>query len=188
MTTQKSYLKANFNPETRDQFARTPDDVMQILRDQFNEGNAFFDPCPIDPSVDGLTIQWPTDQGVYCNPPYNNLEVWLSKVVGEARRGSPHRNITCLIPNRTDTNWYHDLVLAQASHVYLVKQGVRFNDTDNKPYRRKCPFPVCVAIYTKQRPAQLVCESIDFYEKEKEELRQRILKNKAKRKRRKKKE
>lgn len=176
-----SYLKANFTG--KDQYARTPNDVMEILRDRFNGGNEFFDPCPVAPTFDGLSIPWPTDEGVYCNPPYNNLPAWMAKVVAEARRGSEGRAIVCLIPNRTDVNWYHDLVMAHASKVYFIKQGVRFNNTQNKPYNRKCPFPVCVALFHKKRPGSLVCESIDFYEKEKEALRLRIEKNRNKRKR-----
>lgn len=54
------------------------DRVKQVL------GDDYFDPCPIDPDFDGLSIKWP-NKNAFINPPYSrgSLESWVPKALKE---------------------------------------------------------------------------------------------------------
>jgi len=151
MSTYQSVIMPN--KETTNQFAETPDEIMDALSKEFGP---LFDPCPPMPTKDGLKISWSSEQVNYCNPPFNNISVWLEKVIEEREEG---KTIVCLLPSRTGCNWFHDYIVQYANEVRMVKQGIIF-----KGYTRKCPFPVLLAIF---RPGETcgnpVMKSIDFY-------------------------
>src|SRR5216684_7145741 len=72
-----------------------------------------FDPCPIDGAQDGLSslfTPW-TGKRVFCNPPYGpNLRKWLE-------RGLEADLAVFLLPARTDTRWFHEIVLLKAKEI-----------------------------------------------------------------------
>lgn len=77
---------------------KSPDAILKAY-----EG--YFDPCPIDAKRDGLKIAWRKRN--YVNPPYSQVRPWIEKAIAEQRRG----NFTAmLLPARTDTRWFHDLL------------------------------------------------------------------------------
>jgi len=65
-----------------------------------------FDPCPVNPSFDGLKIRWKGD--VFCNPPYSEIDKWVDKALLE-RRYYNVKSIVMLLPNWTDRGWFHKL-------------------------------------------------------------------------------
>lgn len=97
-----------------------------------------FDPCPIG-GTDGLTADW-TGRRVFCNPPYGpGMEHWLAKANGAALA-------VFLIPARTDTLWFHEIVLPNAREVRFIKRRLRFVRTGARPGGR-APFPSMVVVF-----------------------------------------
>lgn len=96
------------------------------------------DPCPLDGSEDGLARLFRPWQGkrVFCNPPYGpNLGDWLA-------RASEADIAVFLIPARTDTRWFHDLVLPMAREIRFIRGRLKFGDAKNS-----APFPSMVVVF-----------------------------------------
>lgn len=83
-----------------------------------------FDPCPVNPTFDGLKIKWSGD--VFCNPPYSQIEVWITKAFKEKDNCD---SITMLLPNWTDRKWFKKIDLLDINIEFL--QG-RLKFTDPK--------------------------------------------------------
>ena|ERR1700739_4110893 len=60
-----------------------------------------FDPCPQNPTFDGLSIPW--HGNVFCNPPYSEIETWIHKALRERERVE---SCVMLLPNWTDRKWF----------------------------------------------------------------------------------
>ena len=81
---------------------------------------------------------------VYCNPPYaprNTLNEFLETA---ARTRDAGLTVVCLIPASVGTNWWHDLVLAEASDVEVLRGRV----VNGGPHSRGIPAPWPSAIVT----------------------------------------
>jgi len=91
-------------------------------------------------SDNGLMQEW---KGVcWCNPPYGrSIGTWIKKAWESSLSGA---TVVCLIPARTDTNWWHDCV-AKASEVRFIKGRLYFNDG-----KGRAPFPSCLVIFKPQ--------------------------------------
>src|SRR5258708_1952879 len=94
-----------------------------------------FDPCPMGGTEDGLSTlftPW-TGRRVFCNPPYGpGIAKWLE-------RGLEADVAVFLIPARTDTRWFHDIVLSKAREIRFIRGRLKFGDAVNA-----APFPSMV--------------------------------------------
>ncbi len=110
----------------------------QGVYDKLNVEFAFdFDPCPANPTFDGLTIDW--GRVNFVNPPYGReIGKWLKKGWEESRSG---KTVVFLIASRTDTKWWHDYVM-QASEIRFIKGRLKFKGAKNS-----APFPSCIVIF-----------------------------------------
>lgn len=117
----------------KDQLARTPDLLMETLDAEFKFD---FDPCPPDPEFDGLSVEWGASN--YANPPYKEVAVWLNKAVSEKRKG---RTTVLLLPVRSNTRWFHDILMPHADEVRLVRGALRF-----KGYAKASPFASMIVV------------------------------------------
>lgn len=118
----------------------TPVEVYEALHGEFGFD---FDPCPLDGDVDGLATLWTTWRGkrVFCNPPYGpGMDKWL-------RRGLEADLAVFLIPARTDTRWFHDLVLPNAAEIRFLRGRLKFGGATNS-----APFPSMVVVF--RRPVE----------------------------------
>lgn len=52
---------------------------------------------------------------------YSNVETWLNKCIAESEKG---KTVVALVPSRTSSHWFHDLILEQAKEVRFVKGRV----------------------------------------------------------------
>ena len=97
-----------------------------------------FDPCPIDGTSDGLATLLTPWKGkrVFCNPPYGPLLRGFLERAGEAILA------VYLIPARTDTRWFHEIVLPKATEIRFIKGRLKFGDAKNS-----APFPSMIAIF-----------------------------------------
>ena len=98
-----------------------------------------FDPCPIGESeADGsspLFTSW-SGKRVFCNPPYNSgITPFLERAV-EAEVA------VFLLPARTDTKWFHNLVLPVAKEIRFVKGRLTFGNAKNP-----APFPSMIVVF-----------------------------------------
>jgi hypothetical protein len=107
--------------------------------DALNAEFAFnFDPCPLDGDGDGLSPLFCDWRGkrVFCNPPYGpGIGDWL-------KRADEAELAVYLVPARTDTRWFHDLVMPKASEVRFLRGRLKFGDA-----KTGAPFPSMVVIY-----------------------------------------
>lgn len=100
-------------------FWLTPKDIYDI----YIRAGAF-DPCPQNPTFDGLSIDWPAF--VFCNPPYSQIQKWVDKAIDERDRYDD-QEIVLLLPNWTDRKWFHDL--DQAGFRFEFTRGrLKFGD------------------------------------------------------------
>jgi hypothetical protein len=113
----------------------TPKALYQALDAEFHFN---FDPCPIDGNVDGtrgLLNMW-DGRRVFCNPPYGPgirkfLNLW------------EHAHVSVyLLPARTDTAWFHEVVLPFAREIRFIKGRLKFGDAENS-----APFPSMIVIF-----------------------------------------
>ena len=113
----------------------TPTDVYAALDAEFD---FTFDPCPLGGTVDctsTLFVTW-AGQRVFCNPPYGpGVRPFLERAV-EAELA------VFLIPARTDTRWFHDIVLPQAKEIRFVRGRLKFGGSKNS-----APFPSMIVIF-----------------------------------------
>jgi len=72
------------------------------------------------PDQDGLSQRW--EGRVFCNPPYSQKPAWIRKARASAEAGAL---VVMLLPARTDSAWYQDLVLGHAE-VRLMRRRVVF--------------------------------------------------------------
>lgn len=116
----------------------TPREVYRALDDEFRFD---FDPCPLDGTQDGLAplyTHW-SGRRVFCNPPYGpGLDKWLE-------RGAEADVAVFLIPARTDTRWFHDIVLSKAQEIRFLRGRLKFGDAVNP-----APFPSMVVVFKKE--------------------------------------
>ena len=117
-----------------DQFACTPDYIYDALNAEFDFD---FDPAPINPTFDGLSVPW--GKRNYINPPYNDLASWVRKGISEMSRGVMS---VFLIPFRPQRLFFWDLVMPNASEIRFFQDNVTF-----KGYKTPARFGVCIAIF-----------------------------------------
>ena len=113
---------------------RTPDSLFLKLNKEF-----YFDcdPCPANPTFDGLNIPW--GKSNFVNPPYGReLPKWIKKCYEEYKKG---KTVVFLIPSRTDTRWWHDYCM-KATEIRFIKGRLKFQGAKNS-----APFPSVIVIF-----------------------------------------
>lgn len=89
------------------------------------------------PTVDGLSQEWVGT--CWMNPPYGRrIGEWVAKAFRSSLNGA---TVVCLVPARTDTEWWHRSV-ARSSEVRLLKGRLRFVGAD-----ASAPFPSAVVVF-----------------------------------------
>ena len=80
-------------------------------------------------------LEW-TGRRVFCNPPYGpGLSKWLE-------RGLEANLAVFLIPARTDTRWFHEIVMPNAKEIRFIKGRLKFGDAVNG-----APFPSMIVVF-----------------------------------------
>lgn len=122
----------------------TPQSFFEDLDKEFN---FTLDVCAIkenakvnnyySPEVDGLSQEW---KGTcWMNPPYGGeIGKWVKKAYESSRGGA---TVVCLLPARTDTQWFHNYIYNKAE-IRFVKGRLKFGKSKNS-----APFPSMIVIY-----------------------------------------
>jgi len=83
---------------------------------------------------------------VWLNPPFGKeLIGFLQKCADEIKRDEV-LSIYALVPARTDTKWFHEIVLPTAAHVYLIKGRLTFESSSATP-GANAPFPSMLIVW-----------------------------------------
>lgn len=110
-----------------------------LLRARLDEEFHFnLDPCPLGGSEDGRAPLFVTWKGlrVFCNPPYGpEIPKFLA-------RASEAELAVFLVPARTDTRWFHDICLPNATEIRFIRGRLRFGDG-----KYRAPFPSMLVIF-----------------------------------------
>lgn len=113
---------------------RTPKKLYKELNKEFK---FTFDPCPINPKFDGLTISWKKRN--FVNPPYGRqISKWIKKGYEESLK---NKLVVFLIPSRTDTIYWHEFIM-KANEIRFIKGRLKFDE-----YKNSAPFPSCIAVF-----------------------------------------
>jgi site-specific DNA-methyltransferase (adenine-specific) len=144
-----------------DTFKTSNDDTWTTPRDFFDRLNAEFDfgldaaalqsstlvpdnwygPDHPDPAArDALRIDWNHNsrgKPIWLNPPYGrSIKDWMRKANEVASGGG---TVVCLVPARTDTNWWWDSCIHH--EVRFIKGRLKFGNQPNA-----APFPSAVIV------------------------------------------
>ena len=111
-----------------------------------------------NPHQNGLKHPWFGD--VWLNPPYGReIPKWLQKCKEEIQRKEVH-SIMVLLPARTDTKWFHDMIMKDAYLVYLIRG--RFNhQKKNQVKNSNAPFASMLVCYRKHRLGEAGITTLD---------------------------
>lgn len=72
------------------------------------------------------------------NPPYGRtIKDWMKKAYESSLNGA---TVVCLVPARTDTNWWHDY--AMKGEIEFIKGRLKFGGSKNS-----APFPSAVVVF-----------------------------------------
>ena len=95
---------------------------------------------------DALTVEWSNASGggaVWLNPPYGRaIKDFVAKADAESKKGI---TVVCLVPARTDTNWWWDSCIHH--EVRFIKGRLKFGGQKNS-----APFPSAVIVMGKTNP------------------------------------
>ena len=100
-----------------------------------------------NPDKDGLVEEWA--MVTFCNPPYSELKStkkklgWVEKAHIECQKG---KTIVLLIPARTDTQWFHEIILENEYDVRFIKGRLKFGDS-----KTAAPFPSMLIIMKRSK-------------------------------------
>lgn len=125
----------------------TPLDFYQSLNAEFSficdvcasNENTLCPTCYFTEENSCLNTDWPRGS-CYMNPPYGrDVGKFMKKAYEQSKLGS---TVVCLVPSRTDTNWWHSYVQGKASEIRFIKGRLRFQGAQNH-----APFPSVLIIY-----------------------------------------
>lgn len=120
-----SVIKMAYIDKSKTDDWATPKKLYQYLNRVYHFD---FDPCPLNATFDGLTINW--GKSNFVNPPYSMNTEFIKKAYSEYLKGNL---VVLLIPSRTDTRYFHEYCM-KASEIILIKGRLRFNDTNPAPF------------------------------------------------------
>lgn len=91
----------------------------------------------------GLLRDWGRET-VYMNPPYSDVGDWVRKAYGAALDGA---TVVCLVPSRTDANWWHDY--AMKGEIRFIRGRLCFGEKERVFGRsgKSAPFPSAVLVF-----------------------------------------
>lgn len=145
---------------------RTPDACFKALDEEFGfaldvaatrenrQVDNYLGPDCDNPAIrDALAVDWLDvclHMGMapvcWMNPPYSRCREFITKAAQEARRGC---TVVCLVPNRTDTRWWHLHVwdadkntTRPGVEIRFIKGRLKFGNSTNS-----APFPSVVIIF-----------------------------------------
>ena len=76
--------------------------------------------------TNGLARSW-TDENSWLNPPYGRvIGDWMAKAASEGKHG--FSQVMALVPARTDTAWWQEIVWPNARRIAFIKGRIKFDE------------------------------------------------------------
>ena len=125
------------------QYWETPPSLFKELDKEFNFN---LDPCAEPHTAkcekyftvndNGLYQDW-GGHTVFCNPPYGrHLKKWIAKSYLESKK--ENTTVVMLIPSRTDTAYFHDIIKPFAKEIRFLRGRIKFlcdgKEKDSAPF------------------------------------------------------
>ena len=119
---------------------KTPFDLMKSLEVEFMFD---FDPAPVNPNFDGLKVEWGSCN--YINPPYTTKlqDAFVKKAYEESLKG---KTCVMLLPARTGTKRFHEIILPYAKEIRFLKGRLCFDDKG-----KRAPFDSMIVIFQSKK-------------------------------------
>lgn len=96
----------------------------------------YIDPCPLHSEEDNLNKIYPVFSRLYINPPYSKIKEWTKFI-----ENNPQSTRLLLIPARTDTAYFHQL-LKYCPAIFFLKGRLKFGESkDSAPFPSLLLFP-----------------------------------------------
>lgn len=129
----KTYLQKHNKIQYSDNWS-TPKEIYSKYVDELG----YYDPCPLygdDTNLKDCLFgeQTNVNKNMFVNPPYSNIEDWIDWVI--EMYDKYNKNITLLIPSRTDTKYFHRLLNCNPD-LEFIKGRLKFGGLDTP-----APFP-----------------------------------------------
>tara|TARA_B110000444_G_C18318797_1_gene357464 strand:- start:93 stop:539 length:447 start_codon:yes stop_codon:yes gene_type:complete len=122
-----------YMPPIKSDVHLTPDRVWDIIEDAWGyHKDEFFDPCPVNPQWNGLSIDW--EKLNYVNPPYSRQQgerkTLLSQFVDKALKETLLNNsiTVMLLPSKTDQDWFHRI---KDFEIVWINKRLKFKNNVN---------------------------------------------------------
>lgn len=118
---------------------RTPFDLLKGLESEFMFD---FDPCPSDPTFNGLEVEW--GESNFVNPPYSTKlqNAFVKKAIIEWNKG---KTVVLLLPVRTGSIRWQELILPYATEIRFLKR-LKFQGAKNV-----APFDSALVIFKSKK-------------------------------------
>lgn len=86
-----------------------------------------------------LSEEWGTK--TFCVVDHADVDTWVRKAYTESLRPQV-RAVVCLCPARTNTEYFHNIILKHAQQVRFIKGRLRMKGHD-----KQSPFPSCLVVF-----------------------------------------
>ena len=95
---------------------------------------------------DALSKNWyRKGRRIWLNPPYSkNMGAWIEKAAEESKKGCL---VACLIFARTDTKWWHDVIMKHAWKIHFIKGRIKFLSSKDGQSKSAAPAPSCLVVF-----------------------------------------
>jgi hypothetical protein len=115
-----------YMPKSKSDVHITPDRVWNLIQNEWgHHKDEFFDPCPVNPMWDGLSIGWRKLN--YVNPPYSKLKEFVYYGIEQSEYG---RTSVFLLPAKTDQEWFH-VVLKHNYKIKWIEKRLKFKNNQH---------------------------------------------------------
>lgn len=98
-------------------FYQTPGYILDAVKNFY--GGEFFDPCPVNPTFDGLSTVWQPNS--FINPPFSDYKSWVTHGL---KQSTPQ---LWICNHNHDTAWFR-LLLDYSIAMVLLQKRVKFID------------------------------------------------------------
>lgn len=116
------------------QIVKTPDYIFDYIH-KIAGTKDVYDPCPIDPTSNGLEVPW--KEWNYVNPPYKCIYPWIDKAIQEAVNGN---NTLLFVPVSSSSYWYRDVIKSpHVTALTFIKGYIKF-----KGHKQGLPRAICI--------------------------------------------
>ena len=81
----------------------------------------------------------------FVNPPFNQQKLWIKKAYQQMLKAQIYKKqyqSILLLPARTDTKIFHEIILPNAKEIRFIEGRLKFQQ-----YKNSAPFPSMIVIF-----------------------------------------